>query len=140
MLMRTDPFRDFDRLAQQLLGTQAKPAAMPLTAFRDGGDFVVRFDLPGIDPESIDLDIERNVLTVRAQRPGHTPDGAELVADERTLGTFTRQVFLGDTLDTDRITASYEHGVLTVHIPVSEKAKPRKIQIEGADTRHAIAA
>jgi HSP20 family protein len=138
--MRTDPFRDFDRLAQQLLGTTARPVGMPLTAFRDGSDFVVRFDLPGVDPASIDLDVERNVLTVKARRQGGLPEGAEVVADERTLGDFTRQVFLGDTLDTDGITADYENGVLTVHIPVSEKAKPRRIEIKGADKREAIAA
>ncbi|MCX5208336.1 Hsp20/alpha crystallin family protein [Kitasatospora sp. NBC_00240] len=131
MLMRTDPFRDLDRLAQQLLGTPAKPAGMPLTAFRDGQSLVLRLDLPGIDPASIDLDIERNVLTVRAQRQGALPEGAQVLADERTLGTFTRQVLLGDALDTDRIEADYDQGVLTVRIPVTEKAKPRKIRITG---------
>ncbi|MFE3113904.1 Hsp20/alpha crystallin family protein [Kitasatospora indigofera] len=131
MLMRTDPLRDFDRLAQQLLGTAAKPAGMPLTAFRDGQSFVLRLDLPGVDPASIDLDVERNVLTVRAQRPADLPQGAQVLADERTLGTFTRQVFLGDALDIDRIEADYDQGVLTVRIPVTEKAKPRKIRITG---------
>jgi HSP20 family protein len=138
--MRTDPFRDFDRLAQQLVGATTRPAGMPLTAFRDGSDFVVRFDLPGVDPASIDLDVERNVLTVKARRQSALPEGAEVVADERTLGDFTRQVFLGDTLDTDGITAAYDSGVLTVHIPVSEKAKPRRIEIRGADKKEAIPA
>ncbi|WP_371476603.1 Hsp20/alpha crystallin family protein [Kitasatospora sp. NBC_00315] len=140
MLMRTDPYRDFDRLAQQLLGTPAKPAGMPLTAFRDGQSFVLCLDLPGIDPASIDLDVERNVLTVRAQRRGGLPEGAQVLADERTLGTFTRQVFLGDALDTDRIEADYDQGVLTVQIPVTEKAKPRKIQITGRTRSGAPAA
>ena len=131
MLMRTDPFRDFDRLAQQLLGTPAKPAGMPLTAFRDGQSFVLHLDLPGVDPASVDLDVERNVLSVRAQRRGGLPQGAQVLADERTLGTFTRQVFLGDALDTERIEADYDQGVLTVRIPVTEKAKPRRIEITG---------
>src|SRR4051812_30421075 len=112
MLMRTDPFRDFDRLAQQVLGTRSVPAAMPLAAYRDGGDFLVQFDLPGVDPGSIDLNVERNVLTVRAERSTTLPENAEIVADERTLGSFTRQVFLGDTLDTENIQANYENGVL----------------------------
>ncbi|MFF1875194.1 Hsp20/alpha crystallin family protein [Kitasatospora herbaricolor] len=131
MLMRTDPFRDFDRLAQQLLGTAMKPAGMPMTAFRDGQSFVLRLDLPGVDPASIDLDVERNVLTVRAQRSAGLPQGAQVLADERALGTFTRQVFLGDALDTDRIEADYDQGVLTVRIPATEQAKPRKIRITG---------
>ncbi|GHH59493.1 hypothetical protein GCM10018781_02770 [Kitasatospora indigofera] len=141
MLMRTDPFRDFDRLAQQLLGTPGKPTGMPMTAFRDGQSFVLRLDLPGVDPASIDLDVERNVLTVRAQRPADLPQGAQVLADERTLGTFTRQVFLGDALDTDRIEAGYDQGVLTVRIPATEQAKPRKIRITGrtqADTPAAV--
>ncbi|MET9611996.1 Hsp20/alpha crystallin family protein [Kitasatospora indigofera] len=129
--MRTDPFRDFDRLAQQLLGTPTKPAGMPLTAFRAGQSFVLRLDLPGVDPASVDLDVERNVLTVRVQRLADLPQGAQVLADERTLGTFTRQVLLGDALDTDRIEADYDQGVLTVRIPVTEKAKPRKIRITG---------
>ncbi|MDX2936914.1 Hsp20/alpha crystallin family protein [Streptomyces ipomoeae] len=131
MLMRTDPFREFDRLAQQVFGSSARPAVMPMDAYRSGDDFIVHFDLPGVDPESIDLDVERNVLNVRAERRSPAPDGAELIAAERPTGTFTRQLFLGDTLDVDRVDASYEAGVLTLRIPVAEQAKPRKIQIAG---------
>ena len=131
MLMRTDPFREFDRLTQQLLGTASRPAAIPMEAYRNGEEFVVHFDLPGVDPESIDLDVERNVLTVRAERRRTEGEGIELLASERPVGTFTRQLFLGDTLDTERIDAAYEAGVLTLRIPVSEQAKPRKIQIAG---------
>jgi HSP20 family protein len=138
MLMRTDPFRDLDRLAQQMLGTATRPAAMPLDAYREGDTFAVKFDLPGVDPESIDLDIERNVLTVRAERRSPAPEGAELVVAERPTGTFSRQLFLGDTLDTDRVDASYEGGVLTVRIPVAEQAKPRKIQITGGESQKQI--
>jgi HSP20 family protein len=131
MLMRTDPFRELDRLAQQVLGANARPSVMPMDAYRSGDDFLVHFDLPGIDPETIELDVERNVLNVRAERRGPAPEDAEMLVAERPTGVFTRQLFLGDTLDTDRIDASYEAGVLTLRIPVAEQAKPRRIQISG---------
>ncbi|ELS53560.1 hypothetical protein STVIR_5480 [Streptomyces viridochromogenes Tue57] len=134
MLMRTDPFRELDRLTQQVFGA-ARPAAMPMDAYRSGDDFVVHFDLPGIDPETIELDVERNVLNVRAERRTPAPEGAEVLVAERPTGTFTRQLFLGETLDTDRIDASYEAGVLTLRIPVAEQAKPRRIQITGGDRK-----
>jgi HSP20 family protein len=133
MLVRTDPFRDFDRLAQQMLGTTARPAAMPMDAWRDGEQIVVEFDLPGVDPDSVDLDVERNVLTVRAERRPSTWDDTEMIAAERPRGVFSRQVILGDALDTDRVQASYSAGVLTLRIPVAEKAKPHKIAITNAD-------
>jgi HSP20 family protein len=133
MLVRTDPFRDFDRLAQQIWGTTARPAAIPLDAWRDGEQIVVQFDLPGVDLDSVDLDVERNVLTVRAERRGSTGDDTEMIAAERPRGVFSRQLILGDTLDTDRLQASYAAGVLTLRIPVAEKAKPRKIAIANAD-------
>jgi HSP20 family protein len=129
MLMRTDPFRELDRLTQQFFGvhgTQSRPAVMPMDAFRDGEQFVVRFDLPGVAPESIDLDVERNVLTVKAERRG---DGTELQVAERPKGVFSRQLFLGDTLDTERIEANYDTGVLTLRIPVATQAKSRKIAV-----------
>ncbi|MFF7307849.1 Hsp20 family protein [Streptomyces sp. NPDC008137] len=135
MLMRTDPFRDLDRLTQQVLGSAARPSAMAIDAYRSGDDFLVHFDLPGIDPETIELDVERNVLSVRAERRSPAPEGAELLVAERPTGVFTRRLFLGDTLDTERIDASYEAGVLTLRIPVAEQAKPRRIQITGGDSR-----
>ncbi|MDQ0761123.1 Hsp20/alpha crystallin family protein [Streptomyces canus] len=134
MLMRTDPFREFDRLAQQVFGSTARPAAMAMDAYRSGDDFVVHFDLPGVDPETIELDVERNVLNVRAERRLPAPEGAEMIVAERPTGSFTRQLFLGDTLDTERIDASYDAGVLTLRIPVAEQAKPRRIQITGGDS------
>ena len=137
MLMRTDPFRDFDRLAQQVLGTAARPAVMPMDAWRDGDQFVVEFDLPGVDEDSLDLDVERNVLTVHARRPDLDPD-RETVSAERPRGVFSRQLFLGETLDADRIEASYHGGVLRLTIPVAEKAKPRRIQIASSDEKQAI--
>ncbi len=137
MLVRTDPFRDFDRIAQQIWGTTARPAAMPMDAWRDGEQMVVEFDLPGVDPDSVDLDVERNVLTVRAERrptTGQDPEDTEMIAAERPRGVFSRQLILGDALDTDRVQASYTAGVLTLRIPVAEKAKPRKITVTNADT------
>ncbi|MET0701393.1 MAG: Hsp20 family protein [Mycobacterium sp.] len=131
MLVRTDPFRDLDRLTQQVLGTAARPTVMPLDAWRDGQEFIVEFDLPGIDQESLDLDIERNVVTVRAERPDVDP-GREMLAAERPRGVFSRQLVLGDNLDTDRIEAKYVGGVLRLRIPVAERAKPRKIAIDRA--------
>ncbi|GHF03331.1 hypothetical protein GCM10014715_69560 [Streptomyces spiralis] len=137
MLMRSDPFREFDRLAQQVFGP-ARPGTMAMDAYRSGDDFVVHFDLPGVDPETIDLDVERNVLNIRAERKSPAPEGAEMIAAERPTGAFTRQLFLGDTLDTDRIDASYEDGVLTLRIPVAEQAKPRKIQVAGGNRRRQL--
>ena len=129
MLMRTDPFRQLDRFFEQMSGTAAHPAAMPMDAWRAGQDFVVELDLPGIDPASIDLDVERNVLTIRAERQPKTGPEVELVVAERPRGVFSRQVFLGETLDAGRIHASYQAGVLRLTIPVAEQAKPRKITI-----------
>ena len=141
MLMRTDPFRELDRLTQQALGTNgtlARPSVMPMDAWRDGDTFHVEFDLPGVNPDSIDLDVERNVVTVRAERSLRASD-ADLIAAERPRGIFSRQLILGDNLDTEHISASYDSGVLTLRIPVAEQAKPRKISIAstGSD-RHTI--
>ncbi|MEU9981782.1 Hsp20/alpha crystallin family protein [Streptomyces sp. NPDC050856] len=131
MLMRADAFRDVDRLGRHLLETAARPAVMPMDAYRTGEEFVVHFDLPGADPESIDLDVERNVLTVRAERRSPTPQDAEVVASERPAGTYTRRLLLGDSLDVERIEASYDAGVLTLRLPLAEKAKPRRIKVNG---------
>ncbi|MFZ1165227.1 Hsp20/alpha crystallin family protein [Mycobacterium sp.] len=136
MLMRTDPFRDLDRFTQRVSGTAARPAIMPMDAWRQGEEFFVEFDLPGIREESLDLDIERNVVTVRAERPEVDPD-REMLATERPRGIFSRQLVLGENLDTDRIEASYEAGVLRLRIPVAEKAKPRKIAI-GRSNGHQV--
>lgn len=135
MLMRTDPFRELDRLTQQLFGsttgTWSKPASMPMDAYRAGDEFVVAFDLPGVDPSAIELDVQRNVLTVKAERrPVATGDDVQMQVAERPLGAFSRQLFLGDTLDADRVRASYDAGVLTLRIPVAEQAKPRRIEVE----------
>src|SRR2546421_4395337 len=132
MLMRTDPFRDLDRLTQQAFGTPARPAAMPIDAYRNGEEFVVQFDLPGVDAQSIDLTVEKNVLTVHAERKRAETDGVELLVGERPHGTFSRQLFLGETLDTERIDAQYADGVLTLRLPIAEKAKPRRVEINSS--------
>ena len=134
MLMRTDPFRDVDRLFEQLVGTTARPAVMHVDAERDGDWFLVYFDLPGVDPDAIELTVERNVLQVEAQRQRVTKEGVETVISERPMGVFSRQLFLGDTLNTDKLEASYDNGVLTLRIPVSDNAKPHKISVASGGT------
>ena len=140
MLVRTDPFRELDRLTQQLLGTAARPAAMPMDAYRKGDTFYVHFDLPGVSADAVELIVEQNVLTVRAERKPEQADGAEMLVAERPAGVFTRQVFLGDTLDADNVAADYSAGVLTLTIPVHEQAKPRTIQITGHEDRKKVTA
>ena len=140
MLMLTDPFRDFDRLAQQVLGTPARPAAMPIDAFRQGDEFIIHFDLPGVEASSIDLTVEKNVLTVHAQRARSAAEDVEMIVAERPQGTFSRQLFLGDTLDIDALAANYDDGVLTLRIPVAEKAKSRRVQVTASGAPTAIEA
>ncbi|MFC8076702.1 Hsp20/alpha crystallin family protein [Streptomyces sp. NPDC057307] len=139
MLMRTESFRELDRLSQQLLGatgTWSRPSTMPMDAYRDGDVYVIALDLPGVPPEAIDIGIERNMLTVKAERrPVTGSDDARMDLSERPLGAFCRKVVLADTLDTARIEADYDAGVLTLRIPVTERAKPRKIAV-GTGARH----
>lgn len=138
MLMRTDTFRELDRLAQQAFGalpggTWSRPAVMPMDAYRSGDEYVVLFDLPGVDPDAIEVTVERNVLTVRAERrPPNVGKDTQIQLSERPLGVFSRQLFLGDALDTDRIAASYDNGVLALRIPVAEQARPRRVAITTA--------
>lgn len=138
MLMRTDPFRDLDRLTEAVFGTSGRPAVMPMDAYRDDDMFLVHLDLPGVDADSIDLTVERNVLTVHAERKPSVADTAERVVAERTYGVFSRQLFLGDTLDVENLTADYDAGVLTIKIPVAEQAKPRKVEVSGGSGRKEI--
>jgi HSP20 family protein len=131
MLMRFDPFRELDRLAPPQPGwTGGRAPVMPMDAYRHGDEFVVRLDLPGIDPGTIDLTVEKNVLTIAAERRWERTEDLEVVVAERPQGSFSRQLFLGEGLDPDRIAASYDNGVLTVTVPVAEQAKPRKVQID----------
>jgi len=129
-LMRSDPFSELDRLTERFFGNQsARPSVMPMDAYRDGSTFVVHFDLPGVDPASIDLTVEKNGLSVQAERIWQPGEGQQVLASERPQGKFRRQLFLGEDLDTETIEAHYEHGVLTLRIPVAEQAKARKIEI-----------
>ncbi len=134
MLLQHDPFRDLDRLTQQVFGTVARPSSMPLDAWREDDEFVVELDLPGIDPDRLDIDVERNVLTIRAERLSNVPDAANMVAAERSWGVFSRQLVLGDALNTDKVDADYTAGVLRLRIPIAEQAKPRKIAISSRDS------
>ena len=130
MVLRFDPFRDIDRLMDQVTANAARtPRSFPMDAFRRGDQFIIRLDLPGLEPDAIDLNVERNALTVRAERRSERQEGDEVVVLERPEGTFTRQLFIGDTLDSSRLEATYDQGVLTITIPVAEQAKPRRIEV-----------
>jgi HSP20 family protein len=130
-VMRFDPFREFDRLTQQMLSGSRERRALsfPMDAYRRGDRFFVHVDLPGVDPDSIDLNAEQNVLTIQAERRYEPQEDDQLLVQERPQGTFSRQLFLSDALDADQIQASYDQGVLSLEIPVSEQAKPRRIEI-----------
>lgn len=137
MLMRFDPFRELDRLAQQLTTTNGsgRHPGMPIDGYRHGDRFVLHFDLPGVDPSTIEVTVEKNVLAVSAERDWHREEGTEVLVSERPHGRFTRQLFLGENLDTDRIEASYDAGVLTLTIPVAEQAKPRRVEVNAGPAR-----
>ncbi len=139
MLMRFDPFKDFERWTQQLSGGIRYPV-MPMDAYRTGDHWVAAFDLPGVDPSSIDVTVEKNVLTVRGERSWQAQEGDEVVVTERPQGVFTRQLYLGDGLDSEHVEASYDAGVLTVRLPVAEQAKPRKVEITSGGGQKAIGA
>ncbi|MFD5721511.1 Hsp20/alpha crystallin family protein [Streptomyces sp. NPDC127036] len=141
MLMRTDPFRELDRMAQQLMapGTWSKPSVMPMDAYREGDEYVVAFDIPGVAEDALDIDVERNMLTVKAERrPAARTDDVKMELSERPLGVFSRQIVLADALDTEHIQADYDAGVLTLRIPIAERAKPRKISIGVGSDRKEI--
>ena len=129
-VLRFDPFRDFDRLAaEQMAGLRGAPRSVSMDAYRRADQFLIHLDLPGVDPDAIELTVEQNVLTIRAERRFESEEGDELVISERPQGTFTRQLLLGESLDTDRLEADYDQGVLTLRIPVAEAAKPRRVEI-----------
>jgi HSP20 family protein len=138
VVLRFDPFREFDRLAEQMFaagGGGRVPLAMPMDLYRSGDHYVIHCDLAGVDPSSVDVSVDGSTLTIRAERPSRTEEGVQWLRQERVTGTFQRQVSLGDGLDLDKITATYHDGVLTVTIPVAEKAKPRQIQISTEPAR-----
>jgi HSP20 family protein len=132
-VLRFDPFRDMDRLAEQVLGAQAgsarAPRFMPMDLYRSGDHYVVHADLPGVDPGSVDVNVDGGTLTIKAQRSGRTEESVDWIVSERFAGTYMRQLFLGDGVDADQISATYHNGVLTLSIPVAEKAKPRRIHV-----------
>jgi HSP20 family protein len=132
MLMRFDPFRELDRVGQ-LLGQPGEPRAhtIPMDAYRQGDQLVVQFDIPGVDPEAIDLTVERNVVTLRVERRWQPSEDQEVLINERPQGTFTRELLLGDNLDPENVEASYDNGVLTLMIPVAEQSRPRKVTVAG---------
>jgi HSP20 family protein len=137
MAMNFDPFREFDRLAGSFLDRPAGPRLMPMDLYKDGETYVLSADLPGIDPGSVDIDVDGQLLTIRAQRTLASGDGVKWLTRERQGGTFLRQLSLGQGIDTERITADYSNGVLSITIPMSEKAKPRKIAVSShAEVEH----
>lgn len=136
MLMRFDPFWESDRRSDRFFEGR-RPRSMPMDAFRKGDEFRVYFDLPGVDPDSIDLTVEKNVLTIKAERRWDSED-VEMVVCERPQGDFTRQLLLGDGLDAEKLEASYDKGVLRLRIPVAESAKPKRIEVKAADKTQAI--
>ena len=139
MLMRFDPLKDVERWAQQLSGASRQPV-MPLDAYRQGDHWVAAFDLPGVDPASIDVTVEKNVLTVRAERSWQPQEGEQVIAAERPQGTFSRQLYLGEGFDAEHVEATYRAGVLTVRLPVAEETKPRKVAITTGGGQKAIEA
>lgn len=135
-MLRFDPFRDIDRLTEQLLGTQAgtsrAPRFMPMDLYKAGETYVLHADLPGIDPGSVDVNVDNGTLTIRAERTwATTQEDVEWITSERFTGAYLRQLALGEGIDADRITATYDNGVLTVTLPVAERARPRKIAVGG---------
>lgn len=133
-VLRFDPFRDFDRqLAEQMAGLRAAPRSVPMDAYRRKDQFVIHLDLPGVDPDAIELTVEQNVLTIKAERRFELEEGDELVISERPQGSYARQLLVGESLDTDRLEADYDQGVLTLRIPVAEAAKPRRVEITKSD-------
>ena len=143
MLLRFDPFREFEREFDRLTSAASRGTTMPLDAWRQGDRFFVHVDLPGVDPSTVDLTVEKNVLTINAQREWQRGEGDQVLVAERPHGHFSRQLFLGEGLDADRIEAHYTHGVLTITVPVAEAAKPRKVEISTSteqETRQITAA
>jgi HSP20 family protein len=137
-LMRFDPFRELDRFSEQVLAGPRAMRAMPMEAFRRGGEFVIALDLPGADPDDVDVTVERNVINVHATRRPVRREGDEVLVDERPQGDYSRHLFLGDNLDTSKLRATFERGVLVITIPVSESSKPRHVEIASAPERQSV--
>jgi len=140
MAVLFDPFRELDRVAASMLDSRQGPRLMPIDLYRDGDTYVLNADLPGIDPGTVDVDVDGQLLTIRAERTPRSRDGVKWLASERPNGSFHRQFNLGDGIATDQISANYENGVLSVTIPVSERAKPRKVAVQTGETMQAVSA
>lgn len=139
-MMNLDPFRELDRMAATLLDRRDTPRVMPIDLYRDADHFVLTAELPGVDPGSVDVDVDGQLLTIRAERTPRSQEGVQWLARERAAGTFQRQLTLGRDIDTESISAHYENGVLSVMIPIVEKAKPRKIAVATATDRAEVTA
>jgi HSP20 family protein len=143
-VLRFDPFRDLDRMTEQLLGVPAGttrvPRFMPMDLYRSGDHYVLHADLPGVDPGSVDVQAENGTLTIKAQRSERTDQDVQWIASERFTGTYMRQLALGDNIDAEKIAATYENGVLTVTLPVAERAKPRRIEVSSSASTQTIEA
>lgn len=133
MALGYDPFREYEQLVQQLLSGGRVPRSFPMDAYRRGEEFIVHLDLPGVDPGSIDITVESGMLTVSSERRSEQKDEDEIIVSERPQGRFNRELRLGSAIDVDNIGASYEGGVLTLTLPVSERAKPRTIQVQAGN-------
>jgi len=140
MAVLFDPFRELDRVAASMLDSRQGPRLMPIDLYRDGDTYVLNADLPGIDPGTVDVDVDGQLLTIRAERTPRSRDGVKWLASERPNGSFHRQFNLGEGIATEEISASYENGVLSVTIPVSERAKPRKVAVQTGETLQAVSA
>lgn len=138
MTVLFDPFRELDRMAASLMDATQGPRLMPIDLYRDGDHYVLNADLPGIDPGSVDVDVDGQLLTIRAERTARSREGVQWLASERPSGSFHRQFNLGDGIDSEKISANYENGVLSVTIPVTERAKPRKIEVQASNTMQAV--
>ena len=139
MAMFFDPFTELGRLTGSLNGGQTGPRFMPVDLYREGDHYVLNADLPGVDPESVDIDVDGQVLTIRAQRTADIRNGVKWLAQERPHGSYVRQFSVGEGIDSESITAHYDNGVLSVLLPVSERAKPRKIEVQSSATREQAA-
>lgn len=140
MAVLFDPFRELDRVAASMLDSRQGPRLMPIDLYRDGDTYVLNADLPGIDPGTVDVDVDGQVLTIRAERTPRSREGVKWLASERPSGSFHRQFNLGEGVATENISANYENGVLSVTIPVSERAKPRKVAVQTGERMQSVSA
>ena len=138
MAMNFDPFRDLDRVTSALMDFRQGPRLMPMDLYREGDTYVLSADLPGLDPGSVDIDVDGQLLTIRAERTLANHTGVKWLTRERQEGSFLRQINLGQGIDVEQISANYANGVLSVTLPVTEKAKPRRIEVSTGSEEHML--